>query len=408
MSEPMLLEVDGRTYAAGLVWLLPGTGVARRRWTLTQAREVHASWYAERAKQTGFWTGLEPMTESGAMRSLAHEVAESIDTEGQGTWQALLECGGERYAIVRGRGDGILATGDLVIEGREAALEAFEREGDWAAVYASAGLVGGARLLKLAAVEKPSVLKVVPFARAVVRRRLLAAGALAVGLGVLGVAGHFAWEWYERWTHEEVVMGATHVEEVINEGVDIAAFLGRCEAARSSVPAMPPMWESTYLECHADAKKVGEVSSWLKEGVWFARWRMRSGGNAAVARQLAVARLEQWDAGAALLATAWGGIGFEVPMKHWEGEQPSEVAFRRAVDRSVGTLGGVTYESNTEGFVAVLRTRYPIAVIGERLGAIGWLSLRSLAHEGGEVWKFAIVLVEPRVVMREINEGIES
>ena len=179
MSEPILLELEGRTYAAGLVWLLPGAE-GRRRWTLTKAREVQASWYAERAHQTGFWTGAEPAAEAGPVRSLAHEVAASIDTEGRGTWQALLDCGDARYAIVRGSGDGILATGDLVVEGRDAALDAFSSEGDWTAVYASAGLVEGARLLKLAATEDPCVLKAVPFARAAVRRRLLIAAALAV------------------------------------------------------------------------------------------------------------------------------------------------------------------------------------------------------------------------------------
>ena len=407
MSDPVLLEIEGRTYAAGLVWLLPGEGARRRRWTLAQAREVQASWYAERAHQTGFWTGAEPAAESGPVRSLAHEVAESIDTEGRGTWQALLDCGGARYAIVRGSGDGILATGDLMVEGRAAALAAFESEGDWASVYASAGLVEGARLLKLAAVEAPCVLKAVPFGRAVVRRRLSVAAALAVLLAGLSVAAMYAWEWYEDWSRVEVVTGPTHVEEVIREGVDVALFLERCAAARRAAPAMPSMWNSTYVECNADATQVDEVSSWLDEGVWFARWRMRAGGNTALARRLAMARLAQWDSGVALIATAWGGIGFEVPMKRWDGEQPTEEGFRRAVDRSVGTLGAVSYESDAQGLVAVLRTRYPIEVIGERLGTIGWLSLRSFAREGEE-WRFSMVRVKPQVVMREVYEGTGS
>ena len=407
MSASVLLELDGRTYAAGLVWLLPGEGARRRRWTLAQARELQASWYAERAHQTGFWTGAEPAPEAGPVRSLAHEVAASIDTEGQGTWQALLDCGGERYAIVRGRGGGILATGDLIVEGRDAALAAFASEGDWSVEYASAGVVEGARLLKLAAVEAPCVLKAVPFGRAVVRRRLSVAAALAVCLAVLGVTVKYAWEWYQDWTRIEVVEGPTHVEEVVREGVDAARFVERCEAARRAAPAMPPMWDRTYVECHADAKQVDEVSSWLGEGVWFARWRMRAGGNTALARRLAMARLARWDSGVALLATAWGGIGFEVPMKRWDGEQPSEEGFRRAVDRAVGTLGAVRYESEGQGWVAVLRTRYPLAMVGERLGAIEWLSLRSFAREG-EAWRFSMVRVEPRVVMREVNGGTES
>ena len=407
MSAPVLLELDGRTYAAGLVWLLPGAGVRRRRWTLHHAREVAASWYAERAHQTGFWTGPEPDVHAGPVRSLAHEVAMSIATEGQGTWQALLDCTGERYAIVRGRGDEILATGDLVVEGREAALDAFASEGDWAAVYASAGLVEGARLLKLAAVDTPCVLAAVPFARAAVRRRLAVAAALVIVLGALGAGGLYAWRWYQDWSRVEVAEAPAPVEEIIRAGVDVARFLERCEAARRAAPAMAPMWERASLQCHADATQIDEVSAWVDEGVWFARWRMRSGGNAAVARRLAMARLARWDTGVALRATAWGGIGFEVPMKHWDGEQPSPVAFRRDIDRSVGTLGDVTYQSNPQGLVAVLRTRYPLDTLAERLGAVAWLSLHAVAREN-DVWRLELVRVEPRVVMREAGAGAAS
>lgn len=408
MSEPILLELEGRTYAAGLVWLLPG-GERRRRWTLTKAREVQASWYAEREQQTGFWTGDEPGEELGPVRSLAHEVAQSIDTEGQGTWQALLECGGERYAIVQGRGDEILANGDLLVEGREAALDAFAREGDWSVEYASAGLVEGARLLKLAAVETPCVLEAVPFGRAVVRRRLSAAAAVLVMLGVLGVAGRWAWQSYEEWSREEVVIGPTQVEEVIQEGVDVVAFLERCETAKRSAPALPPMWVSTYVACHSVGTEVEEVGAWLKEaeGVWFGRWRAQSGANAAAARQLAIKSFERWGSGTVLLATAFGGIAIEVPLKRWEGRQPSTVEFRHTVDRAVGTLGEVTYETGADGFVARLRTRYPIDVVRERLGPVRWLSLRSFAREGEE-WKFEMVLVEPRTVIREVTQGTAS
>ena len=403
MSEPILLELEGRTYAAGLVWLLPG-GERRRRWTLTKARDVQASWYAARERQTGFWTGAEPSEELGPVRSLAHEVAESIDTERQGTWQALLECGDERYAIVQGRGDEILANGDLVVEGREAALEEFAREGDWSVEYASAGLVEGARLLKLAAVETPCVLEAVPFGRAVVRRRLSVAAAVMVMLGVLGVAGRWAWQWYEEWSREEVVIGPTQVEEVIQEGVDVVAFLERCERARREAPSLPPMWVSTYVECHSAGTEVEEVAAWLREaeGVWFGRWRARSGANTAAARQLAIEQFTRWDTGTVLLATAFGGIAIEVPRKRWEGRQPTTEEFRHTLDRAVGTLGDVTYETRTDGFVALLRTRYPIGVVRERLGPVRWLSLRSFAREG-EQWKFEMVRVEPRVVMREVN-----
>ena len=94
-------------------------------------------------------------------------------------------------------------------------------------------------------------------------------------------------------------------------------------------------------------------------------------------------------------------------MREWEGEQPSELAFRRAVDRAVGTLGAVSYESNTDGLGAMLRTRYPLGVIRERLQGIAWLSMRSVAREEEE-WKFSLVRVEPRTVTKEVNQGEAS
>ena len=173
-------------------------------------------------------------------------------------------------------------------------------------------------------------------------------------------------------------------------------------------PALPPMWVSTYAECHSVGTEVEEVGGWLKEaeGVWFGRWRAQSGANTAGARQLAIKQFARWGTGTVLLATAFGGIAIEVPLKRWEGRQPSTIEFREAIDSAVGTLGEVTYETHTDGFVALLRTRYPIGVVRERLGAVRWLSLRSFAREGEE-WKFEMVLVEPRVVMREVSQGAQ-
>ena len=38
---------------------------------------------------------------------------------------------------------------------------------------------------------------------------------------------------------------------------------------------------------------------------------------------------------------------------------------------------------------------------------VRWLSLRSFAREGEE-WRFEMVLVEPRTVIREVNQQRES
>lgn len=368
---------------------------------MTKAREVQASWYAERAQQTGFWTGAEPSEEMGPVRSLAHEVAQSIDTEGQGTWQALLDCGDARYAIVQGRGNEILANGDLVVEGCEAALEAFAREGDGSVEYASAGLVEGARLLKLAAVETPCVLEAVPFGRAVVRRRLSAA--VLVMLGVLAVAGRWAWQWYEEWSLVEVVAGPTHVEEVIREGADVVAFLKRCESTRRSAPPLPPMWVSTYVECHSVGSEVEEVAAWLKEteGVWFGRWRARSGANTAAARQLAIESFERWGTGTVLLATAFGGMAIEVPLKRWEGRQPSTVEFRELVGELASDRGDLAF--SLENYMDVARETRDAGVAARAAKLAVFAQAEGEALEAARLWaEAAPSSVEARQVLASL------
>ena len=407
MSVGVLLELGGRTYAGGLMWLLPRPGARRRRWTLAQAREVQASWYAERAQQTGFWTGPEPDATGTPIRSLAHEVAGSIETSGLGTWQALLDCGADRYAIVRGQGGEILATGDRVIEGRAAALEAFAAEGEWSAVYATPGLVDGARVLKLASAATPCALEPVPFARAAVRRRAGVAVAALLGAGGVTLVLYWAWQWYEQWSRVEVARPMKQVEEIFKDGVDVGGFLAGCESAWARSVALPPMWESTNLGCYSESASVAELSDALSGGVLFQRWRMRSGANVAMSRRVAESRLSRWDVGEVLIHQAWGAMEVEVPVRTWTGEQPSTVAFRAALDRSVGTLGEVTYAGDGEAFVATIRTGYPMQVVRERLGGLEWVAARSVVREGDR-WRFEVARVEPRVVVRMVEEETQS
>ena len=407
MSGSRLLTIGGRLYAAGLVWLIPRSGEGRKGWTMRQARQFGSTWYAPRTHQTGFWDGEEPGEFDGPARALAHEVEGSIDTVGLGTWQALVECDGDRFAIVRGRTDEIFAKGDFVVDGVERALEVFGSDGKWDAVYATPGVVEGARDLELGEVAEHCALRPVPLARAVERRRLAAVAFGAVVLGALVYGGYLGWRLYEEWRHQGAMKESAQVEEVIKEGVDVSVFLKRCDEARVKAPALPPMWERIYLGCHRKAEDIDELGGRLPEGVLFGRWRRQGSANQAMSRRLVEKRLNEWDVGAVLVATAWAGMAVDAPIREWDGDQPSTVEFRRAVDRAVGTLGAVTYAQTSQGFKAELSTRYPVSVVRERVAGIRWLDVLSFGRSG-ENLTFAFVRVDPRVVVREVGEEAES
>ena len=397
MSESALVKLDGVTYAAGLMWLMPEAGKARARWTMEQARRASASWYAQRARQTGFWMGPEPEIK-GTVTALAHLVEGSIGA-GAGSWQALLACDEGRCVLVRGNADEIFPRGDLVFEDRDEARRKFRESGDWGALYASAGLVDGARPIKLAAVAARCVLTPAPFGRRGARKRLVGALAAAIVLGGLGLGAYEGWRWYERHTRAQTAYETQMVEEIIREGVDVAAFLGNCVATQTASPALPPMWEEVSVACWADAEAVEEISGSLESGALFSRWRM-NGGNEAMARRVAEARLDRWDVGAVLVGTAWGALSVAAPVRQWDGEQPSTLSWRKAMDRAVGTLGRVIYQQTDRGFVATLQSGYPVSVVGPRLEAIPWLDVSSVVRTDAR-WEYRMGRVEPQVVLRE-------
>ena len=406
MSGSKLLTIGGRTYAAGLVWLIPRSDEGRKGWTLRQARQFGSAWYAQREHQTGFWDGEEPGEFEGPSRALAHDVEGSIDTAGLGTWQALVKCDDDRYAIVRGRADEIFAKGDVVVDGLERALERFRSDGNWDVVYATPGLVDGARLLKLVEPARRCALQPVPLARAAQRRRLAAVACVAVVLGALGYGGFQGWRWYEAWRHAKEEQERARIEEVIKEGVDVAVFLEHCEKAQAEAPTLPPMWERTYLGCHQKAEDIPELGGRIPGGALFGRWRRHGAANPAISRRLVERKLNAWDVGGVLVTTAWAGVEVDAPIREWHGDQPSTVEFRATLDRAVGTLGVVTYSQTPDGFKAELRTRYPASVVRERVSAIQWLDMLSYGRSG-ENLTFAFVRVDPRVVVREVDQEVE-
>ena len=399
MSTSALVKLEGITYAAGLMWLMPEAGKTRTRWTMEQARKASASWYAQRAHQTGFWSGPEPEIK-GTVTALAHLVEGSIGA-GTGSWQALLACDEGRWVLVRGNTDEIFPRGDLVFQDLDEARRKFREPGDWGALYASAGLVEGARPIKLAEVAERCVLTPAPFGRRSARKRLVGALAATIVLGGLGLGSYKGWQWYERNMRPETRYETRMVEHVIREGVDVAAFLGNCAAQQVASPALPPMWEEVSVACWVDAAEVDEISGSLESGALFSRWRISSaGGNEAMARRAAEARLDRWDVGAVLVGTAWGAFAVSAPIRSWDGEQPSTLVWRKAMDRAVGTLGRLVYQQTDEGFMATLRTAYPVSVVVPRLEAIEWLHVLSVVRTD-VVWEYRVRRVEPRVVLKE-------
>ena len=404
MTDSTTVRFGDKRFACGLTWLVGSGQRGRLTRMVRQARSLGASWYAEREGQTGFWVGEEPDRSGGPLTSLADLVAQVVDVEGEAPWQALFECDESRFLIVRGRGKSILPDGDEVIESLEEALEAFDALDGWEVVYASPGLVQGARELPFEFAGVGAALVPVPLARGGRSRRRLVVGAVAAVLvaGVVGV-GRWAWETYKDVTTEIVVSKPKLVDKTIIEGVDAEVFLAGCIAAKREPPVLPPMWELVNIECVANTKSRQEISGVLEEGALFVRWRMKSGANGSLARRVAERRLSEWDLGAVLAGTAWGAMGVSAPVRSWDGDEPSTVAFRGAVDRALGTIGILSYAERTKGFEVVIRTMYPLSTVRERISGIAWLDFVAASWTGDE-WRVVGRRVRPRTIKVWVEE----
>lgn len=404
MSDSSVVRFADRAFACGLTWLVLPPGGGGRRWTVRHARSLGATWYAERGGQTGFWTGEEPEAGLRPLASLADLVTRAVGVEGEAAWKALVECDAERFLVVRGRGEAILPDGDEVVDGIAEARAVFGDFEGWERIFATPALVPDAEELPFALEGVGAVLAPVPFARGRSRRRLVGWAVAAASLAALAWGGLWIWEVYEELTREVVVFEPEMVDKRIVEGVDAGAFLDGCIRARRSPPVLPPVWEPVLVECRATAEGRGEIAGLLPEGALFIRWRMKPGANDSLARRVAEQRLEGWDLGGVLVSSAWGAMGVSAPIRSWPGEEPSTVDFRGAIDRSLGTIGSLSYVSKPEGFEVVVRTMYPLAVVRERMVAIRWLALVS-AEWNGTRWQVVARRVVPRVIQVRAEEG---
>ena len=141
------LVINGRPFAAGLYWLERAGPAATAR----AARRFSRPWCVHRTGQTGYAGGAEDDAPEG-LPALAPALVDSIESD---FWMALVAgdaATGDstdrgdtgHYALIKVRDGAVLADGDEVFTGRDAAVEAFNRARalGWD-LYATPGLLAG-------------------------------------------------------------------------------------------------------------------------------------------------------------------------------------------------------------------------------------------------------------------------
>ena len=141
--------INGQPFAAGLYWLERSGPAATAR----AARRFARPWCVHRAGQTGYAGGAEGNTPEG-LPALAPALVDSIESE---FWMALVagdaasgnstDTGDAGHcALIKVRDGAVLADGDEVFTGRDAAVEAFGRARTlgWD-LYATPGLLARRR-----------------------------------------------------------------------------------------------------------------------------------------------------------------------------------------------------------------------------------------------------------------------
>ena len=139
--------INGQPFAAGLYWLERSGPAATAR----AARRFARPWCVHRAGQTGYAGGAEGNTPEG-LPALAPALVDSIESE---FWMALVagdaasgnstDTGDAGHCVlIKVRDGAVLADGDEVFTGRDAAVEAFNRARALGSdLYATPGLLAG-------------------------------------------------------------------------------------------------------------------------------------------------------------------------------------------------------------------------------------------------------------------------
>ena len=415
--------INGQPFAAGLYWLERSGPAATAR----AARRFSRPWCVHRAGQTGYAGDTEDDAPEG-LPALAPALVDSIESE---FWMALVagdaavghgEAGNSpaadtgRYALIKVRDGAVLADGDEVFTGRDAAVEAFNRARalGWD-LYATPGLLSdGADHdvtdldVSLLAAPPENVLRRAPFTR-------IGRGRLAL---VLLLPAAIAGVWI-AWIHRDALLdwiGGREPVAVIEPlpvpelavAVDSAALIEACRRALIDYPPWLPAWRIERLSCAARFAdpELAELRPELAGGpVMLARWRLVPGHAEPLHRQVAEQHLSRWYAASVVDARAWAVLPLAPMLRTVETAPPLFLVFRRAVDRELGLRGAwIDYSGGPQGGWTV-RIGHPgplshLADLFREAAGLAGLEITALDRGGDGGWRLHGRPVAPEAMTR--------
>ena len=357
--------INGQPFAAGLYWLERSGPAATAR----AARRFARPWCVHRAGQTGYAGGAEGNAPEG-LPALAPALVDSIESE---FWMALVagdaasgnstDTGDAGYcALIKVRDGAVLADGDEVFTGRDAAVEAFNRARalGWD-LYATPGLLAGGADREVTELDVSSlaaapenVLRRAPFTR-IGRAHL----ALALLLPAIFAGGSAAWlqrdtllDWISGGP-EPVTAIAPPAEPELAVAVDSTALIEACRRALIDYPPWLLAWRIQSLSCvarFADPELAALRPELAGGPVMLARWRLVPGHAEPLHRQVAEQHLSRWYAASVVDAHAWAVVPLAPVLRVVETAPPLFLALRRGVDRELGLRGArVDYARGPQG-----------------------------------------------------------
>ena len=266
-----------------------------------------------------------------------------------------------RYALIKVRDGAVLADGDEVFTGRDAAVEAFNRARalGWDLYATPILLADGADhdvtdldVSNLAAAPE-NVLRRAPFTK-IGRAHLALALLLSAAIAGVWIA------WLQRDTlldwiagSEPVVAAAPPPDPDLEIAVDSAALIEACRRALIDHPPWLPAWRIESLACAArfsDPELAALRPELAGRAVMLARWRLGPGHAEPLHRQLAEEHLSRWYAASVVDAHAWAVLPLGLVLRISDRAPPLFLAFRRAVDRELGLRGArIDYARGPQG-----------------------------------------------------------
>ena len=411
--------INGRPFAAGLYWL-ERAGLAA---TARAARRFARPWCVHRAGQTGYAGGAEGDTPE-ELPALAPALADSIESE---FWMALVagdaatgnstDTGDTgHYALIKVRDGAVLADGDEVFTGRDAAVEAFERARalGWD-LYATPGLLsdGADRdvtdldVSNLAAAPE-NVLRRAPFTR-IGRGRLalvLLLPAIIAGVWIAWLQRDALLDWIAG--PEPVVAAAPPTDPDLAIAVDSAALIEACRRALIDYPPWLPAWRIESLACAArfsDPELAALRPELTGRAVMLARWRLGPGHAEPLHRQLAEQHLSRWYAASVVDARAWAVLPLGLVLRISDRAPLSFLVFRRAVDRELGLRGArIDYARGPQGGWTV-RIGHPgplsqLADLFREAAGLAGVEITALDRIAGGGWRLHGRPVAPEAMTR--------